>query len=307
MTTIRAICNDVANGNLRTSLYSDGTRHISYSGEQMRPEYPVSLDVKITNWCDNPYCAAFCHEKSNKRGLHGDLSEGVRLLSELPEGSEIAIGGGATQSHPDLSSFLSKLKARKLVPNLTINQFHLNGELFNKLSTFSSEGVIGGVGISINPNQHNEWLKPLTENNHVVLHAIAGIHSVDEVKKLSEELPAAKILVLGYKYYGNGLNYAQIKGSQIHGKLLDWSRRVHLFFGGATISFDNLALEQLEVKRFFAPEKWEGLYQGDDGTISMYLDLVEKKAAMTSRSSEKVGTEGKSLKELFDAVKRKET
>lgn len=305
MTTIKAICEGVANGNIRTSLYSDGTRTISYSGKKMEPEYPVSLDVKVTNWCDNSYCAAFCHEKSNKRGIHGDLQEGARLLSQLPEGSEVAIGGGATQSHPDLESFLSKLKSHRLVPNLTINQFHLNKELLAKISRLSSEGVIGGVGISINPNQKNEWLKPLTENNHAVIHAIAGIHSVDEVKKLSEELPAAKILVLGYKYYGNGLNYAKIKGSQIHNKLLDWSRRVNLFFGGAIISFDNLALEQLDVQRFFAPERWGGLYQGDDGTISMYLDLVEKKAAMTSRSSEKINTEGKSLKELFDAVKRR--
>jgi hypothetical protein len=303
MTTISPICENVKNGNLRTSLYSDGTRNISYSGERMCPEYPVSLDVKITNWCDNPYCAAFCHEKSNKNGREGDLSEGVRLLSELPEGSEIAIGGGATQSHPDLELFIRELKSYRLVPNLTINQFHLRKALFHKLSSFTKDRLIGGVGVSINPNEHNEWLKPLTESNHVVLHAIAGIHSVDEVKKLSEELPAAKILVLGYKYYGNGLNYAKIKGSQIHGKLLDWSRRVNMFFGGSVISFDNLALEQLEVKRFFAPERWDELYQGDDGTISMYLDLVEKKAAMTSRSPEKVGTEGRSLKELFDAVK----
>ena len=52
-----------------------------------------------------------------------------------------------------------------------------------------------------------------------------------------------------------------------------------------TISFDNLAIEQLDVKRLMSDEEWEQFYMGDDGTSTFYVDMVEQKFAKSSTAS----------------------
>ena len=39
------------------------------------------------------------------------------------------------------------------------------------------------------------------------------------------------------------------------------------------VSFDNLALEQLDVKTLLG-DKWNNFYMGDDGQFTMYIDAV---------------------------------
>ena len=41
------------------------------------------------------------------------------------------------------------------------------------------------------------------------------------------------------------------------------------------VSFDNLALEQLNVKRLLTEEEWSEFFMGEDGNFTFYLDLVE--------------------------------
>ena len=48
------------------------------------------------------------------------------------------------------------------------------------------------------------------------------------------------------------------------------------------VSFDNLAIEQLNVKRLLSNEEWDEFYQGDDGSSTYYIDMVERKFARSS-------------------------
>ncbi len=48
------------------------------------------------------------------------------------------------------------------------------------------------------------------------------------------------------------------------------------------VSFDNLAIEQLEVKNLLSKEEWDEFYAGDDGTHTYYIDMVERKFARSS-------------------------
>ena len=120
------------NGNTKVTLLSDGTkiREIP-DNEPVSLNHMESMDVKITNNClptsDNPICA-FCHEKSGPNGKHADLNKLYNVLSSIPSGVEIAIGGGNPLSHPDLVDFLRKVKAKGLVVNLTVNQKHLKDD-----------------------------------------------------------------------------------------------------------------------------------------------------------------------------------
>ena len=48
------------------------------------------------------------------------------------------------------------------------------------------------------------------------------------------------------------------------------------------VSFDNLAIEQLEVQRLMSREEWDEFYMGDDGSMTYYIDMVEQKFSRSS-------------------------
>ena len=52
------------------------------------------------------------------------------------------------------------------------------------------------------------------------------------------------------------------------------------------VSFDNLAIEQLDVKRLLSDEEWNEFYMGDDSVFTFYLDLVDSKFAGNSLAPE---------------------
>src|SRR3990172_6477722 len=135
------------NGNTKVAIYDDGTKVRWYEGEPC-PEFPESIDVKITNYCDLE--CSYCHESSHAAGAHGDLAVLLDKLEELPPGIELAIGGGNPLSHPSLVPFLRELKRRNFIANITVNQTHLRGLRWLMLVTaLINDNLVKGVGVSV--------------------------------------------------------------------------------------------------------------------------------------------------------------
>ena len=111
------------NGNVSVTILDNGTKIRECDGEP-KIKFPESIDCKITNYCDMN--CQYCHEESSINGKHADFHMLKKQLSSLPSGVEIAIGGGNPLSHPDLVVFLSWLKDRGIIANLTVNQSHLS-------------------------------------------------------------------------------------------------------------------------------------------------------------------------------------
>ena len=107
------------NGNFTTTLFSDGTKIRETKEDEFVPDFAESMDVKITNQCDMG--CPFCHENSTINGKHGDILN-EKFINTLHPYQEVAIGGGDVTSHPDLIPFLRKLKERKIIANITVNQ-----------------------------------------------------------------------------------------------------------------------------------------------------------------------------------------
>ena len=68
------------------------------------------------------------------------------------------------------------------------------------------------------------------------------------------------------------------------------------------VSFDNLAIKQLDVKRLLTKEEWNEFYMGDDGGFTMYVDMVNREFAKSSTSTER-WTITNDIKEMFDKVR----
>lgn len=295
------ILHSYTNGNTNVVLYSDGTKERTFEGT---PEviHPESIDVKITNYCDAG--CSFCHETSTRAGQHGDLDKLLGVLSELPAGCEIAIGGGAAQKHPDIIPFLEKIKLQGLVANITINQKHL-AEDKDLILMLIEKQLVKGVGISYTAEAYVPAIKPILQaSDNVVFHLIMGINQVKDIETLNtlcqEHNKKCKVLVLGYKQFGFGINY-YLKNSRIEDNKYNWFTQLALYFkkNNLTISFDNLAIKQLELRRYFTDKAWEQFYMGDDFVYTMYMDAVEQNYAPSSTSKNRVSFDEVSLVKYF--------
>jgi len=306
ITTTSEVLHSYVNGNYSVTLYKDGTKVRDYGGEaSLVPQYPESIDVKITNYCD--LNCKFCHEESTIDGLHGDLSLLLSLTDGCPAGVELAIGGGNALAHPDIMEVFPLLAARGVILNVTVNQEHLlNTTYMGMLIELIKKDIIRGVGISVTDNIERVATQLSTlqsYTNNVVYHVIAGVNTVEVLDKLCLISPNYKVLVLGYKQHGRGNKFYQLREKSVVDNLHRWYQFLPRYIGGDNIiSFDNLAIKQLNVRRLFSDREWRRFYMGDDGTHTFYIDLIEKKFAKSSTTELQHNLLGSNI-EMFKQVR----
>jgi hypothetical protein len=276
------------NGNTTVILCSDGTkiRHIP-DGEVPQPVRPESIDIKITDCCHNN--CWFCYEHSNSAGKHGDLNH--PLLDTLEAGTELAIGGGNPLLHPQLESFLRRMRSKGVVCNLTIHQ---NDYKQNKqyIDWLVLHWFIKGLGISIGDGDcdlqiHNDI------RNRVIFHTIIGITPLLVIKELSKQ---NKVLLLGNKT------------QQIDSAVIDEMRDYITNYGDIVegLYFDNLACEQLEVQSLVSENTWRSRYMGNDGIFTMFIDLVQCYGYVSSVDKNKgfLLSESATIREVFSQIRQ---
>lgn len=264
------------NGNTRNYIYSDGTRVCETNDDEFKFAYARNMDIKITNSCSMG--CLFCHEGSTPDGKHGDIMN-ENFVETLHPYQEVAIGGGNVLEHPDLIPFLEKLRDLKVITNITLNQIHFeqNIELVDKLI---KEKLIYGLGVSlVNPTK--EFIKKVQNYPNIVIHVINGVLKPSDVQALENN--NLKILILGYKHLRRGNEYydSDKKELEENQKWL-YENLQDILSKFKVVSFDNLAIEQLNVKRLLSDLEWNEFYQGDDGTSTYYIDMVERKFAKSS-------------------------
>lgn len=260
------------NGNYKVSIDSrNGTKIRETEDDEFISEFPENIDLKLTNKCDRG-CPQ-CHENSLVSGLNGNLD--VAFINSLRPGTELAQGGGNIFEHPGLEKFLNVLKDKQIFSNVTVNQYHYEQHI-DVLKLWAKQELIYGIGVSAISNS-----MPFL-NDNVVIHVINGIHKLDDILALAKQ-GHKKLLILGYKTIGRGIQYkADHSDDCITNSLYDHLYKIVREFD--VVSFDNLALEQLNVRRLFTDKQWEEFYMGDDGQFTMYIDLVKKQFAKNSTS-----------------------
>lgn len=263
------------NGNYNVAIFNNGTKIRETKEDKFNADFPECMDVKITNYCDMG--CPYCHEASSKEGKHGDILN-LKFIDTLKPYTELAIGGGNPLSHPDLEEFLEVLKERKIIANMTINQKHFE-ECEPYINILVKEGLIKGLGVSLR-NPTKEFIEKIKKYPNAVIHVINGVVAIENLEKLYDN--DLKILILGYKTFRKGHQYYS-DAVEMNKALLKFKME-EILKHFKVVSFDNLAIEQLEVKRLMTEEEWNDFYMGDDGQFTMYIDLVEKQFAKCSVS-----------------------
>ena len=281
------------NGNVNVTIFEDGTK-IRECNEIPRIEFPESIDLKITDYCDMG--CSYCHESSTKNGNHANFDTLCMIAKQIHKHTELAIGGGNPLSNPYLADFLYFLKHKEIIANITVNQGHLK-IYFSELVCFIEGKYINGLGISITNNNFDVIKKLLKLTDNIVFHVIVGVNKVEIIDKLISLCDKkCKILVLGYKKFGFGI---QFHNEEIDNEIKRWSMYLPKYIGKCILSFDNLAIEQLDVKRLFTDVGWNKFYMGDDFTHSMYIDAVKQEYAQTSRSNKRKSLNDCNIVEYF--------
>lgn len=285
------------NGNTIVEIREDGTKiRFVPDDEPALPVYPESIDMKICNRCE--VGCSICHEQSTNTGKLGNLRS--KLIDSLHPYTEVAIGGGDPLLHPDLPEFLTFLKKKNVIANITVHwtSFMKNLPLLHK---WSDTGFIHGLGVSINEKVPDNVINELMKFPYAVVHTVIGVAPPSAYEQLMDK--DLNILLLGYKDFGRGKNYYRnnMTGVNNYTKWIKENLR-DLTKHFKAVSFDNLAIKQVELEKMLNPEVYKQIYMGGDGTFTMYVDLVENKYAVSS-TSERHDIFSNNIDDLFAKVR----
>lgn len=272
------------NGNAVVTLdLRDGTRVVEYpDNEPLTLETPLNIDIRVSTQCPYGYDAntkqstcAFCHESALINGQECDYQALLQVLKDarLPRGTEIALG--VNEITDGIIRFIMRLYFMGLIVNVTMNERYI--------LEYGDTGIrrllpyIFGLGISYRSLQGclslPDWI---ADYPHTVIHAINGIDDFDDVKHLGVKYH--KLLVLGEKDFGfnrGKVNLDTPSHKQWKSNIMQLTKIFDI------VSFDNLGLQQLEIRGKITDEEYKLFYQGEH---SMYINAVEQYFAPSSRT-----------------------
>lgn len=265
------ILGEYKNGNYNVQILRDGTK-IRYNDlDFFKPAFAENCDVKITDKCDGG--CPFCYEGCTPNGKHGDILN-PKFLNTLHPYTELAINGNDL-SHPDLVSFMYKMKEKKIILNMTVNQIHFERH-FNALKEWVDMGLIYGLGVSLK-EPTDKFISMITQFPNAVIHVINGVVSVHDLTRLAGH--NLKILILGYKHLRRGESYYEQNDEIVNALQEDLDKCLfpeiinNNWF--KVVSFDNLAIKQLHVQEHLPEEQWKEFFMGRDGDFTFYIDMVD--------------------------------
>lgn len=265
------------NGNALVSLYKNGTRVIEYNKE-LKLDNPLNLDIRVSTECSLANLCTFCHEDAQLKGKDCDYEKLKEKLSSLPIGIELAIG--CNNINLNFAKFLKWCKEKQFICNITINQGHVIKYKYT-LTYLIKSNLIKGLGISYRDKIKWNISEELLNYENTVFHVIAGIDDINDIINL-KSIGVKKILVLGEKSFGRNLGKVDLN-SKSHKQWYWYIGKLFETFD--IVSFDNLALEQLNIKRFLNKYNWNTFYNGEH---SFYINAADGYYSPSSRSNEKI-------------------
>lgn len=284
------------NGNYIVTILNDGTKIRQTKDDEFIPAFAENCDVKITDKCSQN--CPFCYEGCTKNGKHGNLFK-YKFIETLHPYTELALNGNDLD-HPELIKFLEFLKKKKVFANITVNQsqFINNFELIKNLS---DNKLVYGIGVSLQ-HANEELISKMNEIPNTVLHTINGILTKEDVESLSNH--DLKILILGYKELQRGISYQNSHSDVINtNKKYIYDNLEDILSKFKVVSFDNLAIEQLNVKRVVNEKNWDEFYMGDDGAFTFYIDMVKGEFSKNSIAKDRYPICNKTVDEMFQFIK----
>lgn len=314
------------NGNYEVRIHTCGTKERETHDKddtEFVSDFPESIDLHISNKCSNT--CEFCYSNCEPDGKEADLVNLPKFFDTLRPFTELAVN--MNSDIPEgFEQFLTVMKQKQIIVNMTVNQKQFMSDYFRvSLDRWVSEELIRGIGISLDCATP-EFIELVKKYPNAVIHAIVGVTSRQSWNRLANN--DLKVLILGYKQVGRGKTFydeghyifkkggvlksiteetpVTAKASEVIASYSDWLKEelMSLMPSFKVMSFDNLALGQLDVRSKLSEEQWNQFYMGDDGCHTMYIDLVKGEYASDSLTDERNSPLLDSIDEMFAVIKK---
>lgn len=288
------------NGNTITTIYNDGTKTHFTKDDEFDFAFSECHDISISRCCDNG--CEFCYYDCSPTGKHGELT-GWNFFDTMRPYTEIAINIQRPMPNT-LLTFIYKMFRKNIIVNITINQNHFMDEDFwDRINYWIELGYIKGIGISLTDPTQDGFIEKVKQYPNAVVHVVAGILNPEDLTPLMGR--GLKLLILGYKTTGRGSDYLCNNHQMISDNIFWLSSALdEVIDGFEVVSFDNLALDQLNVKSKVSKEEWDMMYAGEDGTNTFAIDLVDGTFSRNSMSQIKYTIGDKTIDEMFEIIRK---
>lgn len=262
-----------------------GTKIRWTKDDAFRLDFPESIDLIVSKRCNN--CCDWCYMGCSPIGKEADLKDTSNILEMMPH-TEIAMN--INSEIPDgFKEYLEEYMYRDILVNATI---HLEDWLRHReyLGKLREEGLLYGIGISYSKMgwlmmQEDKASERALVHPMNVLHIVNGLADSGDIAKIRRLKP--KLLVLGYKTFGRGSAYEESHSERVRENMHWLEKNIKdMFMTMPIVSFDNLALEQLDIKNKLDEDVWDECYMGDEGSSTLAVDLVSQKFALHSMEPE---------------------
>lgn len=290
----KKILGSYKNGNYYCTIFEDGTKTRFNKEDYMRADRPESIDICISKCCSQG--CLYCYEESTPDGTIADFTS--PLFDSIPPYTEIALNGNGIFDDPSFDVFLRKMGRQKVICNITMHALDLVKH-FVDIQYWVNHGWIHGVGVSVNEPVGDEFISYLKGLPNIVVHVIAGVVPWETLVKLSNN--GLRLLILGYKDYGRGTAYLE-NHSDVRANIDQLKDRIgYLYKHFKVVSFDNLALEQLDIRNTVDEDTWNVSYLGEDGSATLFIDAVANTYARSS-ISERIPIDVQDVNVLFKRI-----
>lgn len=286
----------IKNGDTHMLLFDNGTRILdNMKDSPFELKWPVSVDLNISNYCTKG--CSFCYAGNTKEGKHADLEAIKKILHPY---MEVAIN--INEGFPiDMKfvDFLEYCRDNHIVVNATVNQDDLYWNRTEEILQLQDYGLLNGIGISY--THQGRWDDHIhSKLKNVVWHVIAGLIDVKTLNWLKGK--KQNILILGYKQKGRAKDTELPDMTELKAWIKDNINQLE-----SVLCFDNMALEQLSVKELIDDKTWSECYQGDEGTISMYINGVDMTFSCNSFTDVIYPIDTYNIEEMFGIIKAVKT
>lgn len=206
-----------------------------------RSEGPELLDISITNYCERG--CEFCYRRSDRYGLTMSLEMYEYVISEAEKCgvSQVALGGGNPNQHPQFIEILRLTRDHGIVPSYTTNGQGMTEDIYRATSEYA-----GAVAVS--------WYDRGKDARKVVdhcrdygipanIHIILDDNNVRSVRSIINDIPLEKVNALIF------LNYKPVTESKrtvlSFNEYVDDALRYLVCQHGCRIGFDSCMISHL--------------------------------------------------------------
>ena len=274
-------------------------RFATEKDQDLIPEFPELIDLKITNKCNHG--CKFCFMDSNMKGKDADINFLRSVITRLGDVNktrrnrvEFSIGGGSVILYPHLEELVKEIRKNGHIANVTINAKDCETIIKDANLKRIFMNYIDGIGVSvtsledletmigfynqINANK-NSWER---SRKYMCVHLIPEYLGVDLTRQILDRIKESgtwlPVLVLGYKTNGRGANCE-------HTTFTD-KDLTKLFKDTYSVSIDTTFANRYFdwIKNNFSYKMTLTLNEGE---YSMYIDGVEEKAYKSSYQLDK--------------------